>query len=96
MTLGDLDSHVRRLRGDMLDFTTELVAIASENPPGAAYGECVGAIQSRLRALSLPCDTIRYRPRTGLRDQSEAAIVLSRVGNGEVRSISRVTTTSCQ
>ena len=83
MTLGDLDSHVRRLRGDMVDFTTELVAIASENPPGAAYGECVGAIQSRLRALGLPCDTIRYRPRTGLRDQSEAAIVLSRVGNGE-------------
>jgi succinyl-diaminopimelate desuccinylase len=83
MTLGDLDSCVRQLRSEMIDFTTELVAIASENPPGAAYGECVRAIQSRLSALDLPCDTIKYRPRTGLRDRSGAAIVLSRVGDGE-------------
>jgi hypothetical protein len=38
----------------MIDFTTELVAIASENPPGAAYAECVHAIASRLRAMDLP------------------------------------------
>lgn len=82
MTLDGLDACVRRLRSDMIDFTAELVAIASENPPGAAYEECVRAIQSRLRALDLPCDTIKYRPRAGVRDQSGAAIVLSRVGKG--------------
>ncbi|HEU0142065.1 MAG TPA: ArgE/DapE family deacylase [Bryobacteraceae bacterium] len=82
MTLDGLDACVRQLRSDMIDFTAELVAIASENPPGAAYEECVRAIQSRLRALDLPCDTIKYRPRAGVRDQSGAAIVLSRVGKG--------------
>jgi acetylornithine deacetylase/succinyl-diaminopimelate desuccinylase-like protein len=43
----------------------------------------VRAIQSRLRALDLPCDTVDYRPRKGPRDRSGAAVVLSRVGNGE-------------
>jgi hypothetical protein len=32
-----LDACVRDLRCEMIDFTTELVAIASENPPGAGY-----------------------------------------------------------
>jgi len=91
--LADLDVCVRGLRRDMIDFTTELIAIASENPPGAAYGECVRVIQSRLRALELPCDTIAYRPPTSLRARSGAgteaavaagagaAVVLSRVGD---------------
>lgn len=82
-SLNSLDACVRRMRGDMLDFTSELVAIASENPPGAAYQECVHAIQSRLRALNLPCTTIKYRSRAGLRDRSGAAIVTSRVGSGK-------------
>ena len=83
MTVADLDACVRGLRSEMIDFTTELVAIASENPPGNAYPECVLAIQSRLRALDLPCEAIRYRPEKGLRDESGAAVVMSRVGTGE-------------
>lgn len=79
----DLDASVRSLRGEMIDFTSELVAIPSENPPGAAYAECARAIQSRLRALDLPCDTISYKPQKGVRDQSEAAVVTSRVGDGK-------------
>jgi succinyl-diaminopimelate desuccinylase len=67
----------------MIDFTTELIAIASENPPGTAYPECVRAIESRLRALDLPCEVIEYRPKKGLRDESGSAVVLSRVGPGE-------------
>ena len=47
-----LDAWVRNLRPEMIDFTTELVGTASENPPGAAYRECVRAIESRLRARS--------------------------------------------
>ncbi len=83
MMVADLDACVRGLRNEMIDFTTELVAIASENPPGTGYPECVRAIESRLRALDLPCRVINYRPGKGLRDESGAAVVLSRVGTGE-------------
>lgn len=77
-----LDTCVRGLRNEMIDFTSELVAIASENPPGNAYPECVRAIESRLRALGLPCEVVKYRPPKGERDASGAAVVLSRVGSG--------------
>ena len=77
-----LDAWVRNLRPEMIDFTTELVGIASENPPGAAYRECVRAIESRLRALDMPCEIIRYRPPKGLRDTSGAAVVVSGIGTG--------------
>ena len=82
MTLADLDACVRGMRNDMIDFTTELVGIASVNPPGAAYPECVRAIERRLRTLDLPCEVIKYRPSKGERDRSGAAIVLSSVGAG--------------
>jgi succinyl-diaminopimelate desuccinylase len=82
MNYAALDACVRELRREMIDFMTELVAIPSENPPGAAYPECVHAIQSRLRALDMPCEIIRYRLRRGIRDDSGAAVVLSNVGTG--------------
>src|SRR4029453_10677161 len=66
----------------MIDFTSELVGIASENPPGSAYPECVRAIDTRLRALGLPSDVVKYIPRRGRRDDSGAAVVLSAVGTG--------------
>ena len=47
MNYETLDACVRKLRTEMIDFTSELVGIASENPPGAAYPECVRAIASR-------------------------------------------------
>jgi succinyl-diaminopimelate desuccinylase len=78
-----LDACVRELRDEMLDFTNELVAIASENPPGSAYAECVRVITSRLRGLGLPCERLTYVPRRGARDQSGAAIVLSYLGSGK-------------
>ena len=77
-----IDACVRDLRGDILAFTTELVAIASENPPGLRYAECVRAIESRLRALGLPHAQIAFHERRGARDTSGAAIVLSHVGTG--------------
>lgn len=78
----DLDACVRGLRGEMIDFTSELVAVASENPPGSEYPACVRAIASRLRALGLPCERVAYRPQKGVRDQSGAAVVLSSLGSG--------------
>jgi succinyl-diaminopimelate desuccinylase len=82
MNFTDLDECVRSLRPEMVDFTSELVAIASENPPGLAYADCVRAIESRLRALDLPCQIVKYRPAKGARDDSGAAVVSSHVGTG--------------
>lgn len=77
-----LDECVGNLREEMIDFTRELVAVASENPPGSGYPECVRVIASRLRALDLPCERVAFRPRSGPRDKSGAAVVLSSVGSG--------------
>lgn len=83
MTLHDrLDACVGGLRDEMIAFTSELVAVGSENPPGSAYPECVRVIESRLRALGLPCERVTYRAPKGERDRSGAAVVLSRVGSG--------------
>lgn len=82
MSFTDLDACVRSLRNEMIEFTSDLVAIASENPPGNAYPDCVRAIESRLRTLDLPCEIVKYRPAKGTRDDSGAAVVLSRVGTG--------------
>jgi len=78
-----IDACVRELRGEMIDFTSELVAIASENPPGAEYRTCVRAIESRLRALGLACERIPYRAAKGAQDESGAAVVVSGVGSGK-------------
>jgi succinyl-diaminopimelate desuccinylase len=77
-----IDAHVRALRDEMVDFTSELVAVATENPPASKYPECVRVIESRLRALGLPCERVRYRAPRGARDESGAAVVLSSVGSG--------------
>jgi succinyl-diaminopimelate desuccinylase len=89
----ELDACVRELRQEMIDFTSELVAIASENPPGANYPACVRVIESRLRALDLPCELVKYQARPRSRkaaanepaesDDSGAAVVLSSVGSGK-------------
>jgi succinyl-diaminopimelate desuccinylase len=82
MVFADLDACVRSLRAEMVDFASDLVAIASENPPGNAYPGCVHALRARLDALALPCEIVRYRPDGGPRDRSGAAVVTSRIGSG--------------
>ena len=64
-----LDTCVDGLRNDIVGFTSELVGIASENPPGYAYPECVRAIESRLRSLELPCEVVKYRATKGMHDE---------------------------
>ncbi|MEP7115996.1 MAG: ArgE/DapE family deacylase [Acidobacteriota bacterium] len=82
MNFAAIDAGVESLRREMIDFTSELVAIASENPPGNAYPECVRVIEARVRSLGLPCQVVNYRPGKGARDPSGAAVVLSGVGSG--------------
>ena len=77
-----LDACIRSLRPEIVDFTEALVGVASENPPGTAYAECVRVIDSRLRALGLEAEHVTYRPRKGEPDRSEAAVLLSGVGTG--------------
>ena len=43
---------------EMADFTRELVSIPTENPPGAAYRECMSAVEQRLQALGLECTVL--------------------------------------
>jgi len=40
-------------QSEMIDFTRELVAIPSENPPGNEYARCAGAIAQRLQEIGL-------------------------------------------
>lgn len=46
--LRTLDQTVRGLRTEMVDFTRELVAIVSENPPGLEYPAAVRVIEATL------------------------------------------------
>ena len=77
-----LDACVRSFKSDILDFTEALVGVASENPPGTAYPECLRVIEARLRALGLDAERVPYRPRRGERDESGATVLLSGVGRG--------------
>jgi acetylornithine deacetylase/succinyl-diaminopimelate desuccinylase family protein len=79
---GRIDACVRELRDEIVAFTSELVAIASENPPGNAYPACVRALTSKLRALGLPCERVPYRAGRRGRDAAGAAILLSGIGAG--------------
>jgi succinyl-diaminopimelate desuccinylase len=78
-----LDACARELRDEMIEFTSQLVAVASENPPGSAYRECLCVIASRLRALGVPCERVPYRPMRGVRDESGATVLLSSIGSGK-------------
>ena len=78
-----LDACARELRDEMIEFTSQLVAVASENPPGSAYPECVRVIASRLSALGVPCERVAYRPMRGVRDEFGAAVLVSSIGAGK-------------
>ncbi|MGD9902234.1 MAG: M20 family metallopeptidase [Vicinamibacterales bacterium] len=82
MDFAALDAWVRGRRDEMVQFTRDLVNVASENPPGHAYPECVRVITERLQALGLPSELVRYRAPKGRRDASGAAVVTSHVGTG--------------
>jgi len=55
-----MSDHQRRLleavdasRSEMIDFTRELVAIPSENPPGNEYARCAAVIAQKLKDIGL-------------------------------------------
>jgi acetylornithine deacetylase/succinyl-diaminopimelate desuccinylase family protein len=81
--LRTLDQTVRGLRTEMVDFTRELVAIASENPPGLEYPAAVRVIEARLRGLGFTTTRVPYRPSGRERDRSGAAVVTASYGAGQ-------------
>ena len=70
----DLSATLEGWRDDIVGFAAELVGIPSENPPGAAYSECVEALVRRLERLGLPVERVPL---------AEGRVaVRSRVGDG--------------
>lgn len=59
---GALASEIRRQlqhdKSDLVDFASDLIRTASENPPGAAYSECAELIAARLREMGLEVGTL--------------------------------------
>lgn len=45
-------------RNEMVEFTSQLVAIPTENPPGHAYRQCATLIERRLTGIGLDCQVI--------------------------------------
>jgi succinyl-diaminopimelate desuccinylase len=68
-----------RLREDeIVAFARDLVAIPSENPPGAAYGDCVRRICAELASLAIDHEVVE----TGDGETSRQAILATVGGRG--------------
>src|SRR5579872_5749328 len=55
--LSELQSSVRLHQRNMVEFAKTLIAIPSQNPPGARYDECSRVLRDRLRKLGFQCDS---------------------------------------
>lgn len=53
-----LRAQLRRDRADLVDFTSEMIRIPSENPPGTRYTDCAKVIARWLRDLGLTVRTV--------------------------------------
>src|ERR1043166_6988073 len=66
---------------EMIDFTRELVAIPTENPPGKEYLRCAGVIAQRLKAIGL-CPRVIEVPAGTAGDEPGYCVIASH-GEGE-------------
>ncbi|HXT36145.1 MAG TPA: ArgE/DapE family deacylase [Chloroflexota bacterium] len=77
---------VAAYRDSMVEFTKDLVAIPTENPPGAAYPDCVRVIADRLRDLGLEYSVLDVPPdpplAEGASDPCPRSCVLGSYGSG--------------
>ena len=71
--------------GSIVDFTRELVAIPTENPPGACYERCVEVVTNELTEIGLDCEVIEVPGVSYDLDSSRYPrfAVLVRLGVGE-------------
>jgi acetylornithine deacetylase/succinyl-diaminopimelate desuccinylase family protein len=55
---GKLLDNIYDNRKSMWDFTRDLVAVPTENPPGNHYGKCIGLIRKKLEEIGLDHEVI--------------------------------------
>ena len=58
MSAARIRRRLKRDRGDLVEFASELIRIPSENPPGNKYAQCAKLIARRLRELGLEVRTV--------------------------------------
>jgi hypothetical protein len=102
----DLLDAISRYTDDMVGFTRDLVAIPTENPPGAAYRTCIDRIRGELDRLGLETTLIevphsgpeagepRYCLRSGLGWSAKGDLISGRFHGGEYTLILVSTTES--
>ncbi|MBI1800321.1 MAG: M20 family metallopeptidase [Chloroflexi bacterium] len=54
-----LNEHIEQHQPETIAFLQSLVRIATVNPPGERYAECVGALDARLQSLGLKTQVVR-------------------------------------
>ncbi len=54
-----LDQHIERHESDHIKFLQSLVRIATVNPPGERYEECVGVLDHKLQSLGMTTQVVR-------------------------------------
>jgi len=77
--LAQIQNTLTPLRDAIVEFTSDLVAIASENPPRRNYATCVQRIRKELDALGLPHQSYDAPPHSG----EPRTNLLSYSGSGE-------------
>ncbi len=79
---------VSRREREIREFTSALVAIATENPPGRRYQDCARLLAQKLRELGLPAEAVRVPSRRAGREGAGEGhrevryCVLSSLGRG--------------
>lgn len=82
---GMFEALIERARADIdniVDLTRDLIAIPSENPPGAAYRQCVERLTAELTELGLDHTVIPVPPELPGDAAAGAACIVGRYGDG--------------
>lgn len=75
---------VRADKGEMATFTRELVAIPSENPPGAHYGSCVEALSNKLFEIGIEHNLVPIpAAEPGSKGEEPRSAILAHLGVGD-------------
>src|SRR6266478_9285076 len=79
---GAILAWLRQREDEMAVLLAELVAIATENPPGKNYRACADLLEIRLRESGLDCE--RLAPEDSKRNPDDAPVcLLTTYGSGE-------------
>lgn len=73
---------ITRYRAEILEFTQNLVAIPSENPPGVAYQACTQLLEAKLQDMGLDYQIIEV-PKASSNDPYPRYCLLAFYGSGQ-------------